>query len=70
MIAMSKDRIIRYLYRNVAVKKQTLIKIIDAVDTDEDGRISLGELAAALKMLWRSAMGKIKPAKKKIRTVD
>ena len=67
---MAKDRILRYMYRNVAVKKQTLIKIIDAIDTDGDGRISLGELAAALKMLWRSAMGKIKPAKKKIRTVD
>ena len=67
---MAKDRILRYMYRNVAVKKQTLIRIIDAVDADEDGRISLGELAAALKMLWRSAMGKIKPVKKKIRTVD
>lgn len=67
---MAKDRILRFMYRNVAVKKQTLFKIIEAVDADEDGRISLGELAAALKMLWRSAMGKIKPAKKKIRTVD
>lgn len=67
---MSKDRIIRYLYRNVAVKKQTVIKILDAVDADEDGRISLGELAAALKMLWRTAMGKIKTPKKKVRTVD
>ncbi len=67
---MAKDRILRYMYRNVAVKKQTLIKILDAVDADEDGRISLGELAAALKMLWRSAMGKIKTPKKKIRTVD
>lgn len=65
------DRFIRHIYRNVAVKADTLKRLIDQIDTDADGRLTLGEVAAAFKELWRQAMGKgKKPKKSKIRTVD
>ena len=66
------DRIIRYMYRNVAVKADTVKRLIDEIDADEDGRLTLGEVAACLKELWRQAMGKAKVPRtaRKIRTVD
>ena len=66
------DRIIRYMYRNVSVKADTLKRLIDEIDADDDGRLTLGEVAAAFKELWRQAMGKAKTPRKvrKIRTVD
>lgn len=66
------DRIIRYMYRNVSVKADTLKRLIDEIDADEDGRLTLGEVAAAFKELWRQAMGRAKTPRKvrKIRTVD
>lgn len=68
---MAKYKLIRYLYRNVAVKKETLIKLIEKLDADKDGRVTLGEVAKALKILWCSAMGKVKaPKPPKIKTVD
>lgn len=64
-------RIIRWLYRNVAVKKDTLKKLIDSLDANEDGRVSLGEVAAAFKELWCAAMGKKgKKKQSKVRTAD
>ncbi len=66
------DRIIRYMYRNVSVKADTLKRLIDEIDADDDGRLTLGEVAACFKALWRQAMGKNKVPRKvrKIRTVD
>ncbi len=63
-------RLIRYLYRNVAVRKDTVVKLLDQLDVNEDGRVSLGEIAAALKALWKTAMGKTERKARKMRTVD
>ena len=58
-------------FRNVAVSKDLLRKLIDAMDADDDGRISLAEVAVALKILWKRANGKIdKPKKAKVKTLD
>ena len=65
---MAKMRILRYMFRNVEVSKEILYKLIDGIDADGNGRISLAEIAVALKMLWKSAMGKVK--KPKVRTLD
>ena len=59
-------KIIRYIFRNVSVSKEMLTKLINGMDTDNDGRISLSELAVALKMLWKKAMGKVKAPKTKV----
>ena len=59
-------RIIRYIFRNVSVSRDILHKLIDGIDTDDDGRISLAELAVAIKMLWKKAMGKVKAPKTKV----
>ena len=61
-------KIIKHLFRNVEVSKDILIKLINSMDTDDNGRISLSEIAVALKMLWKKAQGKIKPAK--VKTLD
>ena len=63
-------RLVRYLYRNVAVRTDTIVKLLDQLDVNEDGRVSLGEIAAALKALWKTAMGKTERKTKKMRTVD
>ncbi len=63
-------RFLRFAYRNVAVKKDTLIRLIDKLDANEDGRVSLGEIAVALKELWKVAMGKVSRKQKKLRTAD
>lgn len=57
---------IRHAFRNVSVSKEILHRLIDGIDTDEDGRLSLGEVAVALKMLWKKAMGKVKAPKTKV----
>ena len=61
-------RLIKHLFRNVEVSKEIIFKLIDAMDADENGRISLQEVAVALKMLWKKAQGKVKPAK--VKTLD
>lgn len=63
-------KFLKWSYRNVAVKKDTLVRLIDRLDTNDDGRVSLGEVAAALKELWKAAMGKTSKKKSKVRTVD
>lgn len=64
-------RILRHMFRHVEVSKDLIIKLIDSMDADGNGRLSLDEIAVALKLLWKQAMGKIKkPKKPKIRTVD
>lgn len=63
-------RFVRYLYRNVAVRKDTVVKLLDQLDTNDDGRLSLDEIAAALKALWKTAMGKTERKAKKLRTAD
>ena len=64
-------RFLKYGFRNVAVSKDLLRRLIDAMDADEDGRISLEEVAVALKVLWKKANGKIeKPKKAKVKTLD
>ena len=57
---------IRRAFRNVSVSKEILHKLIDSIDADQDGRLSLGEVAVALKMLWKKAMGKVKAPKTKV----
>lgn len=57
---------IRRAFRNVSVSKEILHKLIDSIDTDEDGRLSLSEVVVALKMLWKKAMGKVKAPKTKV----
>lgn len=57
---------LRRMFRNVSVSKEILHKLIDGIDTDGNGRISLEELAVALKMLWKKAMGKVKAPKTKV----
>lgn len=58
-------------FRNVAVSKDLLKRLIDSMDYDQDGRISLSEVAVALKILWKRANGKIdKPKKAKVKTLD
>lgn len=61
-------RMIKHLFRNVEVSKEIIFKLIDAMDADENGRISLAEVAVALKMLWKKAQGKVKPTK--VKTLD
>ena len=59
-------KIILHMFRNVSVSKELLIKLINGIDTDGDGRLSLSEVAVALKMLWKKAMGKVKAPKTKV----
>ena len=47
-------RFLKYIFRNVAVSKDLLRRLIDSMDYDEDGRISLAEVAVALKVLLRN----------------
>ena len=62
---------LRRSFRNVAVSKDLLRRLIDSMDYDQDGRISLEEVAVALKILWKKANGKIdKPKKAKVKTLD
>lgn len=64
-------RLIKHLFRNVEVSKEIIYKLIDAMDADANGRISLQEVAVALKMLWQKANGKMdKPKKSKVKTLD
>ena len=57
---------LRRMFRNVSVSKEILHKLIDGIDTDGNGRISLSELVVAVKMLWKKAMGKVKAPKTKV----
>ena len=59
-------RLINYLFRNVDVSKDILVKLINAMDADDNGRVSLAEAAVAMKMLWKQAMGKVKAPKTKV----
>ena len=64
---------LRHAFRNVEVSKELLKRLIDELDADENGRISMEEVIVAFKILWNKAMGKMKepkPKKSKIRTVD
>ena len=64
-------RFLKHAFRNVAVSKDLLRKLIDAMDYDDDVRISLAEVAVALKILWKKANGKIeKPKRAKVKTLD
>ena len=63
--------ILKRMFRNVAVSRDLLKRLIDSMDYDEDGRISLAEVAVALKVLWKKANGKLdKPKKVKVKTLD
>ncbi len=59
-------KIVKYLFRNVEVSRDILVKLIDSMDADGNGRISLAEVAVAMKMLWKKAMGKVKEPKVKV----
>ena len=61
------------MFKNVQVSKDLIVRVIDSLDTDNNGRISLDEVAVALKLLWCQAMGKVKKPKApktKIKTLD
>ena len=63
--------LLKRTFRNVAVSRDLLKRLIDSMDYDEDGRISLEEVAVALKVLWKKANGKLdKPKKVKVKTLD
>ena len=44
---------IEWFYRNVKIPKDAIVGVLDAMDTDKDGYISLGELIASLKGMER-----------------
>lgn len=56
-------RMLRRAFRNVEVSKDLIIRLIDSMDTDQNGRLSLEEIVIALKLLWNQAMGKVKRPK-------
>lgn len=56
-------RMLRRAFRNVEVSKDLIIRLIDSMDTDGNGRLSLEEIVIALKLLWNQAMGKVKRPK-------
>lgn len=61
------------MFRNVQVSKDLIVRVIDSLDADNNGRISLDEVAVALKLLWCQAMGKVKKPKApktKVKTLD
>jgi len=43
--------IIEWLYRNVRVPKDSVVEVLDGMDADRDGYISLGELVQAVKRI-------------------
>lgn len=57
---------LKHALRGVSIKKETLVKYIDSLDTDENGIIDLVEVGLALKFLWKKAKGKIKEKKQLI----
>lgn len=59
-------RLIKYIFRNVDVSKEILVRLIDSMDADGNGRVSLSEAAIAMKLLWKQAMGKVKAPKTKV----
>ena len=66
-------RFIRRTFRNVEVSKDLIVRLIDSMDTDQNGRLSLEEIAVALKLLWCQAMGKVKqpkPPKSKVKVLE
>ena len=66
-------RILKRMFRNVEVSKDLIVRVIDSLDADNNGRISLDEVAVALKLLWCQAMGKVKKPKApktKVKTLD
>ena len=65
-----KYRLIHYLYRHVAVSKDLMHKVIDSMDADDDGRITLAEIAVVLKVLWKKALGKEKVKAPKVKYLD
>lgn len=56
-------RMLRRAFRNVEVSKDLIIRLIDSMDADGNGRLSLEEIVIALKLLWNQAMGKVKRPK-------
>jgi len=43
--------IIEWLYRNIRIPKDSVVAVLDGMDADKDGYISLGELVSAIKRL-------------------
>ena len=64
-------RFLKRSFRNVEVSRDLLHRLINSMDIDDNGRISLAEVAVALKVLWKKANGKPeKPKKVKVKTLD
>lgn len=45
--------LIRFLFRKVEVPVDWVHEVIDILDSDRSGRISLSELAVTLRTMWR-----------------
>lgn len=48
-------RLVQHFYRDVGLSKTQLSAIIDEMDTDLDGKVSLAEVAAYLRVAWAEA---------------
>ena len=63
-------RMLRHAFKNVEVSKDLILRLIDSMDTNDNGRLSLEEIVVALKLLWKQAMGKIKRPKTKVKILE
>ena len=65
-VKMAKYRMIRHIYRNVAISKDLMHRMIDAIDADDDGRITVEDARLAL----RFALDLDTPTKEQIKRLD
>lgn len=40
-----------WIYRNVRVPKDSIVKLVDGLDADKDGWVTIGEIISAVKRL-------------------
>ena len=40
---------VEWLYKNVRIPKDSFVKMLDDIDADDDGYITIGEIARAIK---------------------
>lgn len=44
------DILVKWAWGNISIPRQELVNIIDSLDVDEDGEITLGEVIKLIKM--------------------
>ena len=47
------DILVNWAWGNISIPRQELVNIIDALDVDEDGEITLGEVVKLIKMFGK-----------------